>query len=348
MAIVFDAPVSPDALSAFVRAVPVPSDLALLNAFPTRNNLTNTVNFAEIVKRNRTARYRTYDGRIHVSDRDTGSTGSVGMIPLSDSRNKGEYERLQLEFARVNGTNTAALADAIYNDAEELVGNIFRRLELAWGDVLTDGKLTVSEINGGFEADFGVPGSHLVTAGTLWSNLATATVLTNLITWHDVYIATNGAPAGAIRTSQTVLRLVQRNKEIIDAIYGASAGRTYASFEDVNTLLASYGLPPFVAPYDTQVESVTTDQLARVIPANRVLFTPAELGDLGRTEWGVTATALELVNSNLAEMSFQEAPGIAGVVEKVGPPYREFTFVDAVAFPVLSDAKRLFVATVAA
>lgn len=348
MAIVFDAPVSPDALSAFVRNVPVPSDLALLNAFPSRNNQTNTVNFAEIVKRNRTARYRTYDGRIHVSDRDTGSTGSVGMIPLSDSRNKGEYERLQLEFARVNGTNTAALADAIYNDAEDLVGNIFRRLELAWGDVLTDGKLTVSEINGGFEADFGVPGSHLVTAGILWSNLATATVLTNLITWHDVYVATNGAPAGAIRTSQTVLRLVQRNKEIIDAIYGASAGRTYASFEDVNTLLASYSLPPFVAPYDTQVESVTTDQLARVIPANRVLFTPAELGDLGRTEWGVTATALELVNSNLAEMSFQEAPGIAGVVEKVGPPYREFTFVDAVAFPVLSDAKRLFVATVAA
>ncbi|MDF2045145.1 major capsid protein [Microbacterium sp. Kw_RZR3] len=351
MAIVFDAPVSPDALSAFVRNVPVPSNLGLLNAFPTRNNLTNTVNFAEIVKRNRTARYRTYDGRIHVSDRDTGSTGSVGMIPLSDSRNKGEYERLQLEFARVNGTNTAALADAIYNDAEDLTGNIYRRLELAWGDVLTDGKLTVSEINGGFEADFGVPAGHLVTAGTLWSNVATATVLTNLITWHDVYVATNGAPAGAIRTSSAVLRLVQRNKEIIDAVYGANTGKTVVTLDEVNGLLAGHGLPPFVAPYDTQVESVAPDAnnaLARVIPANRVLFTPAELGDLGRTEWGVTATALELVNSNLAEMSFQEAPGIAGVVEKVGPPYREFTFVDAVAFPVLSDAKRLFVATVTA
>ncbi len=347
MAIVFDAPVNPDALSAFVRNVPVPSDLALLNAFPTRNNLTNTVNFAEIVKRNRTARYRTYDGRIHVSDRDNGSTASVGMIPLSDSRNKGEYERLQLEFARVNGTNTAALADAIYNDAQDLTENIFRRVELAWGDVLTDGKLTVSEINGGFEADFGVPAGHLVTAATLWSNPA-APILTDLITWHDVYVATNGAPAGAIRTSQTVLRLVTRNTQMINAAYGATEGRTMVTIADVNSVLAANGLPPFVATYDTQVESVTTDQLARVIPANRVLFTPENLGDLGRTEWGVTATALELVNSNLAEMSFQEAPGIAGVVEKVGPPYREFTFVDAVAFPVLSDAKRLFVATVAA
>jgi hypothetical protein len=30
-----------------------------------------------------------------------------------------------------------------------------------------------------------------------------------------------------------------------------------------------------------------------------------------------------------ADLSFEDAPGIVGVVEKSGPPYREFTFVDA-------------------
>jgi hypothetical protein len=45
-------------------------------------------------------------------------------------------------------------------------------------------------------------------------------------------------------------------------------------------------------------------------------------------------------------MSFADAPGIVGVVEKVGPPYRQFTFVDAVAMPILAQPKRLFVATV--
>jgi hypothetical protein len=53
------------------------------------------------------------------------------------------------------------------------------------------------------------------------------------------------------------------------------------------------------------------------------------------------------VNSNLAELSFEQAPGIVGVVEKVGPPYREFTFVDAVGMPVLANPKLLMVADVA-
>ena len=32
----------------------------------------------------------------------------------------------------------------------------------------------------------------------------------------------------------------------------------------------------------------------------------------------------------------------------MGPPYRQFTFVDAVGMPILTDAKALFIADVAA
>ena len=63
-----------------------------------------------------------------------------------------------------------------------------------------------------------------------------------------------------------------------------------------------------------------------------------------RVEQG--GTALELVDSNLSELTFREAPGIVGVVEKVGPPYRKFTFVDGMALPVLSNAKKLLIADV--
>lgn len=348
MAIVFDAQVGPDALTAYVRNVPAEDNLALLNAFPTRTNESNTINFSEIVKRNRTAKYRAFDGSISVSDRDTGTASSVGMIPLSDSRNMGEYERLKLEFARTGGTNTSILANAIYNDATDLTRNVQRRLELAWGDVLTDGVLTINE-NGlvGFEADFGVPADQKVTpAGGLWSNTATAKALTDLITWHDVYVAANGAPAGAIRTSQTVIRLVQKNKEIIDAVHGASTGKTRVTLTELNDLMASEGLPSFAAPYDLQLD--VDGSFTRAIPANRLLFTPADLSDLGHTEWGVTATALELINSKEADLTFEEAAGIVGVVEKIGPPYREFTYVDAVAMPVLDRAEALMIATVTA
>lgn len=347
MTILFDAPVTPGAQTAFIRNVPVPDELALLNAFPAQNLPTNTVNFSEIVKKNRTARYRSFDGRIHVSQRDAGSGASVSLMPLSTSSNMGEYERLQLEFARTQGTNRAAQANAIYDDSTDLTREVQRRLEQAWGDVLDDGKLTVNE-GGlvGFEADFGVPSNQKVApAGALWSSKSTSVVLSDLIAWNDVYVAANGAPAGAIRTSQTVLRLVQQNAEIVAAIYGTS-GRTRVSLDDLNGLMASEGLPPFVAPYDYQVDVDGTS--TRTIPTNKVVFTPANLGDLGYTAWGVSATALELVNAAEVDMSFEEAAGIVGVVIKEGPPFREFTFVDAVAMPILSDAKRLMIATVTA
>ncbi|WP_394620943.1 major capsid protein [Lentzea sp. JNUCC 0626] len=157
MAIFFDAEVSPDALTAFVREVPMPANLAISNAFPTRTVDDHKVDFREVVHTNRTAKFRAFDGAISTMGRDGGSEYEVSLLPLSNSINMGEYERLQLQFARTGGTNKAALANAIYNDAQNLVASIRNRIELAWGDVLTDGKLTISE-NGltgaAGEADF--------------------------------------------------------------------------------------------------------------------------------------------------------------------------------------------------
>lgn len=343
MAILFDAPVTPAALTAFIQEVPVPGDLALLNMVPQTDSKTNTINFAEITKRNRTAKYRTFDGRINVSARDTGASSSVGMIPLSDSRNMGEYERLQLEFARTGGTNQSILADAIYDDAEDLTGNMYRRLELALGDVLTDGILTVSEIDNAFEADFGVPSTSKVTAATLWTNPA-ADIIKDILAWSAAATTAGGARPGAIRTSQRVLSIVQTNASVIAAING-TAGKTFVTITELNAFLAAAGAPVFVDPYDTLLDVDGAD--TRPVPDDRVIFTPANLGDILRVEWGVSATGLELAKHAESDMKFGDAGRIVGVVDKVGPPYREFTFVDAVAMPVLSDARKLFTAKVA-
>lgn len=345
MAIFFDAPVEPDALTAFVREVPTPSELALTALFPTEFQDDNTVDFAEIVRTNRTARFRSFDGRIHVSERDVGTEKRVKLLPLSSSLSLGEYERLQLEFARNGGTNQQALARAVYNDAERLTREVHNRLEQAWGDLLTDGKLTVNENGFQGEADFGVPANHLVSPAVAWTDTANATVLSDLIAWNDVYVVTNGSRFGAMRPSQRVLRLMQRNAEIINAVHGAAAARTRVTLSELNDLFSSEGLPTVAAPYDTQVDvdGVST----RVIPDDRLIFTPANIRELGYTAYGVSATALELVSSNVAEMSFEEAAGIVGVVEKTGPPYRQFTYVDAVAMPILANSRRLMVADVA-
>lgn len=343
MAIFFDAPVEPDALTTFVREVPVNRNgqtRRLLGMFNRRFVDKNEVDFAEIVKTNRVARYRSWDGRIHVSTRDTGSEKRVPLPPLSSSLNMGEYERLQLEFARTGGTNEQALARSIYNDGEILTNEVLNRLELAWGDLLTDGKFTMMSSEGGLEADYGVPAGQLISAATAWTDTANAKALTDLIAALDVYVAANGQP-GALLTSQAIVRLLQQNAEIIAAAAGTQTGRTRINLTELNDLFSSEGLPELLPAFDENldVDGTTT----RVMTDDKLVFLPPNLDDLGETYFGVTATALELVNSNESDLSFEDASGIVGVVEKVGPPYRQFTFVDACAMPVLTDSRKLLV-----
>lgn len=341
MAILFDAAVDPDDLTAFVREVPLTRQHTFLDMFPRRDVRDNQVDFAEIVRTNRTARYRSWDGRLHVSARDTASEKKVKLPPLSSSLSMGEYERLQYEFARTGGTRTAAYVAAIYDDATNLTNEVLNRYEMAWGDVLNDGILSINENGLVSTADFGVPADHKITVGTSWATIASAPVLDDLIAALDVYIATNGFPPGQIRTSQKTIRRMTQNAQLINAVKGAAAGVTRLTLAELGGVFDSVGLPPIGAPIDHSfdVDGVTT----RVLPEDKLLFLPPNLDDLGYSAWGLTATALELVNSNEADMSFEEAPGIVGVVEKDGPPYRSWTFVDACGMPILSNAKRLMI-----
>ena len=346
MAIVFDGPVTPDALSIFVRNVPTPADQVLNQLLPDRLFNRNTIDFAELTRTNRTARFRAYDGRLHVSERDTSITKQVKLPPLSSSLSMGELERLQLEFARSGGGNSAAIVDAIYNDSTNLTREIQARMEQARGDVLTDGKFTLTGEGGLYmEADYGVPANHLVSPGTPWSTVATATIIANETSWVDTYVATNGFAPGGQVVSRRVLNYMLQNAELRTLAATMAGTPGLVTRQSLDAALNAFSLPPIVMVYDTQVDVDGTS--TRVIPDDRVIFVPPNVADLGYTAWGVSATALELVNSNEAELDFSEAPGIVGVVEKIGPPYREFTFVDAVGMPVLANARLLMVADVA-
>lgn len=346
MAIVFDGPVSPDALTTTIRQLPVPRSNALTELFGTFTRDDNRVEISELTRTNRVARFRAFDARLHTSERDVLSDKTVRMIPLSTSSPAiGEYERLQIEFARNRGGDRQAQINAIYNDAANGAAEIRNRAEMALGDVLADGKFTLSNEGGlSIEADFGPPGTHVVTAAAAWSTIAT-TALTDLYAWVAVYVATNGFAPATILTSQTVLTSVMTNTQIINAVYGSAAGRTRARLVDVNDFLLGEGLPTFRAPYDASfdVDGVTT----RVIPVDKLIMLPPNPSDLAGFAYGVSATALQLVNSSESLMDFSDAPGIVGVVDKDGPPYREQVFVDAVGLPVLKAPKLLFVADVA-
>lgn len=350
MAILFDGPVAPDALTEFVRQVPTPANMVLDQFLPNRYFTTNRLDVSTLTVRGRTARFRAYDANVHVTQRDTATIKTVKLPPLSDSISVGELERIQMEMVRTGGTNMAALTNAVYDDATNLTRNVQRRMEQARGDVLLDGKFTLTGEGGLLlEADYGVPGGNFVTAATLWSDTANANPLADLYSWTYAYNVTtgNGFDPGGMIISRQVLNYMLANTAIRTAtgtILGANALLNRANLDQA---LDARGVPPILAVYDTQVDIDGTS--TRVLPANKVIFVPPDPeNNLGYTAWGVSATSLELVNADQSDMTFEDAPGIVGVVDKdVAPPYRQTTFVDAVGMPVIANPYALFVATVA-
>ena len=350
MAILFDAPVTPDQISYAVRDIPMDSELKLTQLFGVTYTDSHEVRWGDITRRNRTARYRAFDGRIYVSDRDGGSDKMVRLAPFSNSLNMGEYERLAIEFARMGGTNKAALVDAIYNDAENLTRSMHYRMEQAIGSVLSTGKFTVTENGLDAEADFGLPDGtagqqdHTVTAAVPWTSTATAKAGDDLRAWLLAYKITNGSAPGSILMAADTIPLLLSNAQIVAEALGTQSGRTMVNRQELINWMVANGLPGVINEYDTSVDVDGVE--TRVISRDLVIFLPANPSQMLTFKFGLSATALELIGSNQSEFSFSDGPGIVGMVVKEGPPFRQFTFVDAVGMPILTAPKRLFIADV--
>lgn len=283
------------------------------------------------------ATYRAYDAESAIGTRP-GLTRVTGELPpVSRKVRLGEYDRLRQRQAN------DSIVSELMNDAERMASNVSARVELARGDALVNGSVTIDEGGLHAEVDFGRAMTHTTTASTGWN--AGGTALTDLIAWHDVYVATNGESPGALVTSTTVARLMQRNAEVINAVTGAAAGRTRVTSEELNALLGSEGLPP-VTIYDARVRVNGSGQ--RVIPEDVVLLLPAptdpfdDLGtDLGGTLWGTTAEALDPAYGVEGD-----EPGIVAGVYSTEDPIALWTKASAIALPVLANPDLSFAATV--
>lgn len=345
MAIVWDSIVPPEAITRFARRVPVRQDMVLNRILPDRYVADLEVAVDDVTLTTRAAKFRSFDGPPQRGKRDGFTRRRMKLPPVSQVLGKGELERLQLERVRNAGGNTDAIEQAIYDDVEINVRSVQARVELARGDVLTDGILDLSYSGeNGLQADFGVPGSNLVTPATPWSTIASADILGNLRTWSQLYRDINGFMPGGFVTSEDTVFLMLQNAAI-RALFAAN-GATPAQItqEQLNAFLGNYRLPGLAWTYDSQfdVDGVAT----RAVPADRVIFIPPPGIELGVTYWGLSATALEMVRER--RITFREAPGIVGVVDvDTSPPYKEDTFVDATVLPVVSNPRALMVADVA-
>lgn len=286
------------------------------------------------------ATYRAWDAESPIGGRQGLSRLMGELPPLSRKIPLGEEARLRRR-ALERGTN-AGLLDGIYNDARKMARAIAARIELARGDALVNGRVTINENGVVQTVDYGRDATHNVTAAVAWSNHTTSTPIEDLLAWVDVYRDTNGVdPAGAIISNDIWGHLLMNDSIRTYAGLGQGASPNIVTGDTVRGVLAAYGLPP-LARYDTKVRVNGAQQ--RVIPADRVIFMPPGGEPLGSTFFGTTVEALELVEAR--QIAGDDAPGLIAVVEKTSDPVRIWTKVGGIALPVLINPNLTFVADV--
>lgn len=282
------------------------------------------------------ATYRSYDAEAPLAARP-GITRTHGQLPpLSRKIRLGEYDRLK------SRNLDPEIRNAIFSDLERLTRALSARIELARGDAIVNGKVSISENGVSASVDFGRAPGNYVTAGTYWTDTANATPVSNLLAWYQQYVDTNGSEPGLILTAKKNMAVLMRNAEIRNLIYPVGSSATLVKDTDVRAILTSFGLPT-VQFYDAKVRVAGVD--TRVIPDNVIIFLPggSDASQLGRVLWGTTAEA--------AEPSYGLAgnePGIVAGNMTTWDPVALWTKAAAIAMPVVVNPNLTFVAKIAA
>lgn len=340
--------IRPVELTWYARDVPSPANLILEQVLPNVQLNHIEAEIGEIQRTNRAAKFRSWDTPVAIGKRDTFESRRVKIPPIGIKLPVGEFEQLQLALARTGGSDRAAMLDAIYDDTDNNVRSIYNRVELARGDVLMDGKFTLTNEDGlTLEADFGLAANNKVApAGALWSDAVNAKPLTDMRTWMLYYAQLNGFRPGYAIMGEAVISALGLNAEVRQAIsYGGNILKPFATDQELAGIWATNRYPTII-PYDTVIEVDGANK--RVLDENKVIFLPPNPADLGQTSWGITAEAMALMGSSNPQFTFQQAPGIVAVTTREGDPPRVWTKCGATVMPMLKDIRKLMVATVLA
>ncbi|MEV6836774.1 major capsid protein [Streptomyces sp. NPDC051133] len=281
-----------------------------------------------------TASFRSWDAESKVGRREGIGKVMGELPPISEVIPLNEYDRLRL---RKLNTNDDQVLRLIARDAQRLARNIGARFEVVRGQALVNAQAPIDELQQ--TVDFGRTAAHNVVAATLWTDHANATPISDLESWVQQYVDTNGVEPAVILMPKGVLQHMRMCDQVIRQVFPlAPAGSApMVSVEQVNAVLSSMSLPP-VELYDAQVkvDGVST----RITPANAIALLPepgpttaAQPTDLGATLLGTTAEALEAEYSLVAA----EQPGIVAATYKTKNPIRLWTHAAAVGLPILRE-----------
>lgn len=280
--------------------------------------------------------FRSYDAESDIGSRSGGARVTGELPPLSRKYPLSEYDQIKM---RNVDTQTAEIRDAMERDAVKGVNAIAARMELARGQALFNGVVTIAENNVQASVDFGRSAAHSVTASTVWSSTETALAYDDLQAWLDVYNTTNGTLPAYTLMSRKIYNHLRRNKQIRElAFSGASSAPTVLTRDALNAALGDFDIPPVVI-YDAKVSVAGT--ATRVTPEDKILFLPEQGDAAGKTLWGVP------VEANDPRYGLQgDGAGVAVGAYKSEDPQTVWTRATAIALPVVAAPDLTFVADV--
>ncbi|MFJ6720487.1 major capsid protein [Streptomyces sp. NPDC091259] len=280
--------------------------------------------------------FRAYDAESDIGSRAGGARVSGELPPLSRKMPVGEYEQIRM---RNVDTQASEIRDAMEADAVKLVSAIAARMELARGQALFSGAVTIAENNVQASVDFGRASGHSVTAATVWSDTENASVYDELQAWLDVYNTTNGTLPAYTLMSRKIYNYLRRNKQLRElAFSGASTSPTVLTRDALNAVLGDFDIPPVVI-YDAKVSVGGT--ATRVTPEDKILFLPEQGEAAGKTLWGVPVEAND-PRYGLAG----DGAGVAVGAYKSEDPQTVWTRATAIALPVVAAPDLTFMADV--
>jgi hypothetical protein len=228
--------------------------------------------------------YRNFDAESDIGKREGGARMYGQLPPISRKIPQGEYERLK---RRGIDTGRAELRSALESDAEILAQGLAARVELARGEALFNGSITLAENNVSATVDFGRTAGNTVTAGTLWDSATTAPVADDLTAWMEYYLTLNGFMPGRVLMPRRVFNIMRRADQMKNIIYTNSSkvGSSLPSLT-ASQLREALSMDDYPEPilYDAQVNVNGTS--TRVTPANKILFLPPANVKVGETLWG--------------------------------------------------------------
>lgn len=294
--------------------------------------------------------YRSFNAETPIGRREALSRQSFNLAPLGEKIPLDEYHSMRLRH--VDSDMAATLEPFIARDVQRLARNIGARFEIARGDALYNGKVTINE-NGVFQVlDFGRDADCAIVLGTTgygpkWTDHANSTPINDLLVAVQAYYNKNGRYPEAIHMPKAIYLHMVQSEQIRGQVYPLATNAPLVSNEQANNALAAFDIPPIVLDVDQTTKVVNSSGVGvvtRITPANKFLLVapgeslPGEGTSLGATFLGQTA------ESSLSEYGLAggDQPGIVAANWYSKDPVTYWTHAAALGLPVLREPNLAF------